>query len=270
MNKSLLIILCVILIQSTQSIIFAPLHAANKLKVILKLDDLAVKNNVFAAAPAFDFMKSKHVKWAAGAIASRFDATARAVLTPYINAVNEKGDTLMEVWHHGYDHSNNKTEGTTEFSNRSYEDQKQNFEQANQRIKTLLGIQMHSFGTPYNRSDSVTNRVVAENANYKVFMFSSVKSSTNGLLYLDNRVNMENGTGSPDYEYFVKNYLAKKGIHKDYIVVQGHPNSYTVGSSNLEQFKLIIEFLISEDVEFVRPYDFFKSKLETVSASVTR
>lgn len=258
------------LMQTTQIGTLTLLHAANRLKVILKLDDLGVKNNVFAAAPAFDFMINKQVKWGAGAIASRLDASAPAMLAPYINAVNEKGDTLMEIWHHGYDHSNNKTDGTYEFSNRSYEEQKLNFEKADKRIKTLLGIQMHSFGTPYNKSDSVTNRVVAENANYKVFMFSSVKSSTNGLLYPGNRVNMENGTGSPDYEYFVKNYLAKKGIYKDYIVVQGHPNSYTVGSSNLEQFKLIIEFLVSEGVEFVRPYDYYKSMLEPVSASVTR
>ena len=103
------------------------------------------------ASPVWDYLIANNVKGGAGAIANRFDNTATAVLTPYITATNSVGDTLMEVWHHGYDHVN------PEFSGTGYDYQKSHFDQATQLIKSLLGIQMHSFGTPYNASDANTN-----------------------------------------------------------------------------------------------------------------
>jgi len=235
----------------------------NTLKVILKLDDLGVQNSVLACSHAFDFMVANKIKWGAGAIAVRFDATAPGVLAPYMNAVNDKGEKLMEIWHHGYDHSQNNPTGTWEYKGRPYADQKASFENADQLIKNLLGVQMKSFGTPYNQSDAVTNTVISENANYKVMMFSQVKSTTNGITYLDNRVNMENGTGLAEFSYFVKNYLAQKANFTNYMILQGHPNFYTAGSNNLEQFKLILKFLVSEGVEFVTPYEYYQSTLSS-------
>lgn len=247
---------------STESASFTLLSAtipANNLKIILKLDDLGVLNSVFAAAPAFDYMKVNNIKWGAGAIANRFDGTSLGVLSTYINATNSVGDSLVEVWNHGYDHSYNSGTGIYEFSGNTYSVQKTHFDNATQAVKTYLGVQMHSFGTPYNASDANTNTVIGEDANYKVMMFSDVISATNGVTYLDNRVNMESATGSPEYAYFVDNYNAAKAGYTNYMILQGHPNYYTTGSSNLEQFKLIIQYLISQGCEFVRPYDYYRS-----------
>ncbi|MEI8086554.1 MAG: T9SS type A sorting domain-containing protein [Paludibacter sp.] len=247
---------------STPSATFTLLTAViptNTLKIILKLDDLGVLNSVFAAAPVWDYLSANKIKWGAGAIANRFDNSSSAVLSPYLNTVNEVGDTLIEVWNHGYDHSSNSSTGIYEFSGASYADQKLHFENATAAIKTYLGVQMHSFGTPYNASDAITNTVIGENSNYKVMMFSDVKSVTNGITYLDNRVNMESATGNPEYSYFVTNYYANKNTYSNYMILQGHPNYYLSGSSNLEQLKLIVQFLISEGVEFVRPYDYYRS-----------
>ncbi len=77
-------------------------------------------------------------------------------------------------------------------------------------------------------------------------------------MYLDNRVNMENGTGLAEFSYFVKNYISTKNTYTDYIILQGHPNFYTVNSNNLEQFKLILKYLVSEGVEFVTPYEYYQ------------
>jgi hypothetical protein len=231
---------------------------ANSLKVILKLDDLGVLNSVLACSSALDYMVANKIKFGMGAIAVRFDATAPGVLAPYINAVNDQGEKLMEIWHHGYDHSRDNPTGTWEYRGRPYADQKASFENADQLIKDLLGVQMKSFGTPYNQSDAVTNTVISENSNYKVMMFSSVKSTTNGITYLDNRVNMENGTGLAEYSFFVKNYNNAKGNYSNYMILQGHPNFFTAGSNNLEQFKLILKFLVSEGVEFVTPYEYYQ------------
>jgi hypothetical protein len=247
---------------STASSAFTLLSASipsNNLKIILKLDDLGVQNSVLACSHALDYMVANKIKFGMGAIAVRFDATAPGVLAPYMTAVNNQGHKLMEIWHHGYDHSQNNPTGTWEFRGRPYADQKASFENADQAIFNLLGVQMKSFGTPYNQSDAVTNTVFSENPNYKVFMFSSVKSTTNGITYVDNRVNMENGTGLAEYSYFVKNYNSSKANYTNYMTLQGHPNYYTAGSNNLEQFKLILKFLVSEGVEFVTPYEYYQS-----------
>ena len=244
---------------------------ANNLKIIFKLDDLGVLNSVFLSSPVWDYLKANNIKWGGGAIANRFDGTSLSVLSPYLNATNSVGDTLVEVWNHGLEHVTNEFSGTT------YSYQKSNFDQATQLIKTYLGVQMHSFGTPYNASDATTNTVIGKDPNYKVFMFSDVVSATNGVTYLDNRVNMESATGVPGYSYFVDNYNAAKAGYTNYMVLQGHPNYYTAGSSTLDQFKLIVQFLISQGCEFVRPFDYYRSlsltaptNLSAVSVSETQ
>ena len=83
---------------------------------------------------------------------------------------------------------------------------------------------MYTLGTPFNASDAYTNQVISENPNYKVFLFSSIIPSVpNGVLYLSNRVDKENGTGNPEFEYYKTNYTAKKYQDKNYIILQGHP-----------------------------------------------
>lgn len=220
-------------------------------KIILKLDDLQAKNATCPSIPTMDYLVDKQVKAGFGAVAIKFDSTALKVLTPYLNAKNRKGEKLFEIWNHGLDHVKPEFSGTT------YEYQKSHFKQANQLIKKHLGIQMHSFGTPYNASDSTTNKVILEDPNYNVFMYSTVKPYVSkGIIYLDQRVNMENGTGNPDFEFFVTNYKKLKITHTDYMILQGHPNIWT--TEKLYQFKKIIDFLIAEGCEFVLPYEYYQ------------
>lgn len=221
-------------------------------KIILKLDDLQASNGRCLCAATMDYLIQKQVKAGFGAVANKFDSTAMGILKPYLNASNSKGEKLFEVWHHGLDHKR------PEFAGTSYAYQKAHFEQAKLLIKKYLDIQMHTFGTPFNASDSVTNQVFSEDQAYKVFMFSSVVPSANaGSLYMDNRVNMENGTGNPEYDYFVTNYNKSKNRYTDYMTIQGHPNQWT--PDKLEQFKKIIDLLISEGCEFVLPYEYYQS-----------
>ena len=220
-------------------------------RIILKLDDLTVKNGTCTFALTMDYLVKKQLKAGLGIIAGRNDSTTLKTLLPYLQATNSKGEKLIEIWHHGLDHAK------TEFRDSTYEYQKFHFEQADQRVKKLLGIQMHTFGTPYNASDSITNKVISENSNYKVFMYSSVKpSSQKEILYLDNRVNIEKGTGNPDFALFMADYTKLKAKYTDYMILQGHPNMWT--PEKLEQFKKIIDFLVSEGCEFVLPYEYYQ------------
>jgi len=220
-------------------------------KIILKLDDFQASKGNCPCLPTMDYLIQKQIKAGFGAVAGKFDSTASGILNPYLNATNKKGEKLFEIWHHGLDHKR------PEFAGTSYEYQKAHFEQADQLIKKYLGIQMFTFGTPYNASDSITNRVVSEDTNYKVFMYCSVIPPTpKGIMYMDHRVNMENGTGNPEFEYFVANYNKLKSRYPDYITLQGHPNQWT--PDKLEQFKKIVDLLISDGCEFVLPFEYYK------------
>ncbi len=228
-------------------------------KIILKLDDLSVSKGICPCRPTLDYLMQQQVKAGFGAIADRLDSTALETLSPYLKATNAKGEKLFEIWNHGLDHVK------TEFKGTGYQFQKEHFALADQRIKSLLGIQMHSFGTPYNASDSVTNRVISEFPEYKGFMFSSVvPSSTKQLMYLDNRVNMENGTGNPNYDFFAANYAKFKNKYTDYMTLQVHPNNLT--PEKMDQFKQIIQFLKKQGCEFVLPEEYYASHSPAVSA----
>ncbi len=239
--------------QSNQVITEVTSQQTKPLRIILKLDDLKALNGTCAFKPILDYLIEKQVKAGLGAIADYFDNTSIATLSAYINATNGSGDKIFEVWHHGLNHVDPEFKGTT------YDYQKAHFDQATQKIITYLGVQMHSFGTPFNASDANTSKVMSEDPDYKVFIFPSIDApATTKILNMDNRVNMENGTGNPEYSYFVTNFNNNKTKYTDYMVLQGHPNSWTT-TTKKDQFKQIIEFLILQGCEFVLPYDYYCS-----------
>jgi peptidoglycan/xylan/chitin deacetylase (PgdA/CDA1 family) len=230
------------------SILLSKKNSSQQPKIILKLDDLTVKNGVCECLPTFELLRKKQIKGGFGIIASRCDNTASEILTPYLLATNDNGEKLFEIWHHGLDHVR------PEFSETPYSYQKLHFNEADKQVRDLLNIQMQSFGTPYNASDSITNRVVSEYPVYKVFMFSKViPSNPKGIIYLTNRTNIENGTGNPEFEFFLENYQRNKEKYSDYMVLQAHPNNWT--PEKLDQFEKIIDFLIKEGCEFILPIE---------------
>jgi peptidoglycan/xylan/chitin deacetylase (PgdA/CDA1 family) len=194
----------------------------------MKLDDLGSKNGVSTAAPVLDDLLSRKIKAALGVIANRLDKTAPQAYSKYLNATNNTEEKLFEIWHHGFDHSNNNPPNNNrEFDGTSYDFQSDHFNRADQLVLKLLGVQMHTFGSPYNAIDSNTKKVIDKNPNYKVFLLSRGKSETvNGILYMNNRVNMESATGKVNYDYFVTQYKKLKGKYTNYMVLQGHANQW--------------------------------------------
>jgi hypothetical protein len=147
---------------------------------------------------------------------------------------------------------------TWEFSGTSYSYQKAHFDSATSVIKSKLGIQMHTFGAPYNQNDTTFLRVMGEDTNYKAIMFSQVTPSASaGFINLSNRVFIESATGVPDSAYFMSSYLSKKAAYTDYMVMQGHPYAWTTEAKQVE-FRKIVNFLISEGVVFCTPYEYWQ------------
>lgn len=218
-------------------------------KVILKLDDLGTRAGAPSCKATMDYLVERVVKASFGIIANRLDATAPEALAPYLAAKNKDGEVLFEMWHHGLDHKKPEFYGTP------YEYQKEHFDKAAAKVKEALGVTMHAFGSPYNATDETTNRVIAENPDFRVFMFCKGELQTSpDVVYLNNRVNIENGTGNIQFDHFLKSYESRKDRYTDYMVMQGHPNSW--GGEKLAELGRIIDFLQSEGCEFVLPTEY--------------
>ena len=147
---------------------------------------------------------------------------------------------------------------TWEFSGTPYAYQKTHFDSATNIIKAKLGLQMRTFGAPYNQIDATFITVFATDTNYKVLLFGQLNPSGSGQINLTNRVFIESATGVPDYNYFLSSYYSQKGIYTDYMVMQGHPYAWTT-PAKLTEFQNIVNFLISTDsVVFNTPYGYYK------------
>lgn len=221
-------------------------------KIILKLDDYKVQRGSCRGIEVLTYLKEKNVKASFGVIASYCDQTSKAVFNDLLNARNQRGEKLFEVWNHGYDHIK------PEFKETAFEYQKQHFLKADSLICSNLGLQPTTFGAPYNANDSNTLKVLALIPRYKTLFFSQVAPpSGSGVLNLTNRVNLEIKTGVPDSAAFVTAYLASKEKLSGYIVLQAHPPHFTPDA--FVQFQKVIEFLLREGCEFVLPDDYYRS-----------
>ncbi len=227
-------------------------------KIVLKLDDIGVANHLCKAGQVMDYLLQKSIKASYGLIANRLDETAFSTLSKYINATNSRDERMVELWHHGFDHSNNNlSNNNKEFSGTSYGFQKKHFNDANQLIIKKLGVQMHTFGAPYNAADSVTLKVISENSNYKLIFFPSLDVGKHlKITSLNNRVDMEKGVGNPNYEYFVSNYEKNVVYQQSFMIIQGHPNNWTIEQFN--EFTKTIDFLVLKGCEFVLPFELVK------------
>ena len=232
-------------------------HANAQSKIILKLDDIGVKNGNSKAKPVFDDLLKRKIKVSCGVIAKNLDSTSPQFFAPYLSATNDKGEKLFEIWSHGWDHSNNNPPNNNkEFDGTSYGFQLEHFNHADAYVKQLLGVQMHTFGSPYNASDSTFNKVISQNKNYKVFMLNGMKTpETNGVANFNNRVNMESSTGNVNFDYFVTQYQKLKDKYPDYMVLQGHAQQWD--AAKLAEFDKILDYLIAQKCEFVLPYDYY-------------
>lgn len=229
-----------------------------QLKVFIKLDDFGVlKNNNMSVT--MDSILTHNLKAGIGVIAKRLDDDALNEYQKYLTATNEKGEKLIEVWHHGYDHSNNNQPANNqEFKGTPYEFQQERLNMGDELVKQKLGLQMHTFGAPFNGSDDNTVKAMQATSNYKVFLLKrGVSGYKDGILYLDNEVRMENGTGNVNYEFFLTQYLSLKDKYKDFMVLQGHPFAWD--KAKREDFLKIIDYLKKEGAVFMLPYDYYLS-----------
>ncbi len=229
-------------------------YAGAQTKVILKLDDIGANKNTCKALPVMEYLLQRGVKASYGVIANRLDSTAGRLLYRYINARDAQGNAMVEIWHHGLDHSRNET--AFEFKSAPYAEQHLHFDSADRLVKKYLGVQMHTFGAPYNATDSVCLRVVSENPQYQGIFFSRAAMPPGAALTrLNNQVGMEKTTGKPDAAYFIEQYEKHPEYRSSYLVLQGHPPYWDEAS--LAEFKKILDFLDARQCDYVLPAELY-------------
>jgi peptidoglycan/xylan/chitin deacetylase (PgdA/CDA1 family) len=226
-------------------------------RIIIKLDDLGSRNGRSSAEPVIDLLVQRKIKAGLGVIAAQLDTTAGAAYGKYLTAINDNGEKLFEIWNHGFNHSNNNPPANNmEFKGTGYEFQKDHLVKAQARVKKLLGVTMHTFGAPYNASDSITNKVLGEQGDYRVFLFGNITANLSAnIKNYDNRVEMEITTGQVNYDHFIADYKKYKNRYKDLMVLQGHPNMWD--AARIVEFNKILDYLIAQKCEFVLPVDYY-------------
>ena len=128
-----------------------------QLKTFLKLDHFSGVNNCSTTNQNLDYLVSKKIKAVTGFTANRRNKSSLNVFSPYLNATNDKGEQLFEVWHQGLDYINTKFDAT------GFGYKKNHFDAENRLIKEYLRGQMHSFGAPDNHVDSTVASIVIGN-----------------------------------------------------------------------------------------------------------
>lgn len=241
--------------------------------IILKFDDV---KQVQGKAPdpwvkLADYLSSRRIKGGFGMVC----ATLAEAQPEYVRWVQQHRDSgLIEFWFHGWDHATHEINGTrhSEFSHRSYAEQKRRFDDSQRLAREKLGFAFETFGTPGGGSsshfDDETIQAVAGDPDIKVWLYPTpldpagkTLAAAGKVVILDRvfPVNLEASVGVPGYERFVKGYAQYPD--REYFVLQGHPAMWN--AERFTEFTRIIDFLVQEKAVFLRPSEYAGQRRKT-------
>ncbi|GAT32977.1 peptidoglycan/xylan/chitin deacetylase, PgdA/CDA1 family [Terrimicrobium sacchariphilum] len=218
-------------------------------KVVIKLDDLKPAQGG-GISPQWqrvvDYARAKNAKLSIGIIA-QFMESGNAEFFKWVQDLNAAGS--VEFWHHGWDHA---AEGNLkEFSGQPYERQKDHMTRANALAKEKLGFVFTSFGAPFNATDASTVKVLSEDSDITVWIYGDPRNPAGKTVLPPSPVMIET-RGRPDFEAFLEAYAHNRGIGS--FAMQGHAGGWK--DDAFDQFRAMVDFLQSQNAEFVFPRDF--------------
>lgn len=223
-------------------------------EVVLKLDDL-VSTRDGNVVPRWkritDFALAHNIKLSVGIIANSLEGD-KPVYFEWIKSLQATG--LFEFWFHGYDHKAWKEgdRNVSEFQGASYGQQKDHFVRSQALAREKLGFAFKTFGSPFNATDTVTDRVLSEDPDIKVFLFGNPRDTACGKVVLDRvgPVNIEAPLFAPNADAFISGYL-KNASGRRYYVIQGHPAQWD--DARWSQFVKIVDYLQRNHIPVVTP-----------------
>lgn len=205
--------------------------------IILKFDDLD-ENTVES------FKKAQAICDKHNAV-SCFGLIGRSLENPseeYVSSLRGMIESGVELWNHGYYHTKK------EFSECTYQQQKESIEATQLLMKKHLGAVATTFGSPHNNSTEKTIQVLADHfpeIQNRFFMADGEgRSDARSLLM---RCNYEIRTGEVDLGFFDREYERIKEY--PFFVMQGHPSFWKDEDAN--RFDEILGILTDDRNEFV-------------------
>lgn len=228
--------------------------------IIIKVDDLKTGANghLPVAWDRFaDLIKQRHLKAGIGIICNSLEGDKPA----YFQWIkDQKATGLFEFWNHGYDHLEWKEGDKTlhEFQGPPYETQKEHVTKSQNLAKEKLGFPLATFGPGYGATDDSTVRVLQEDPDTKIWLYSKPLEVTDklpdGKVILDRvwQVNIEHPTFVPSFEMFKAGY--EKFPRRDYFVIQGHPSHWK--EEGWAEFTKILDFLQEQGAVFMTPTEY--------------
>ena len=225
--------------------------------VILKLDDLWFENEPVhdGWTQVINFLNKENVIGTIGIVGNSLEIGNDEYFA-WIKARHNEGH---EIWHHGFCHCK-QMEGELEireYRGKGLTNQCESISKTQRLAKEKLGINLRTFGAPYNSTDNNTAVALSKVPEIKIWLFKETNSTTDKfLLNRIKEVNIEYPVHVPDFEKFRQGFMKYKS--EPILILQGHPRSWTEDTSRFEDFKKIILYLKKHKVEFVTPFEYYK------------
>jgi peptidoglycan/xylan/chitin deacetylase (PgdA/CDA1 family) len=167
---------------------------------------------------------------------------------------NEKSG-FVEFWNHGWDHKAWEQDGKKlkEFDGSGYDHQKEHFVKSQEIVQQVLGHPPLAFGTPFNRFDEDTVRVLKEDTAIKLVFFKEPKIA--GIIPAGmSLLGEQDGVGQPNATKFAAQYAEKKDL-VDFTAIQFHPNGFKE-DHHFDDYAEILDILLKDGWTFMLPREY--------------
>ena len=205
--------------------------------IILKFDDLD-EQTLPSFYLLYEYCRERNIPVCYGLIGKSLENPSKE----YVTALLDMKAGGMELWNHGYYHSE------VEFSSESAKMQKKSIQLTQDLMMKHLGEAATCFGSPHNNSTERTVGVLREFfpeiKNYFFMVDGKGLSKAHQLIM---RCNYEIKTGVIDLDFFREEY--KRIKEYPYFVMQGHPSFWR--DSDYESFKKLLDVLFEDGNKFV-------------------
>ncbi|NDP19884.1 MAG: hypothetical protein GZ091_02210 [Paludibacter sp.] len=175
--------------------------------------------------------------------------------------------SVIEFWNHGYDHSKNGIE--TEFYGTDFEYQLSHIQKSQDFFIDSLQCISHSFGAPFNKTNSTTDSALKRYPDINVWMCYQKNEKENANKYWKDpkkkAIHSLDRNLILDVDYlFLKDFsmdVIKKNFNEDkkkqYILIQIHPQLWD--NKSFDNFRKLIRFYKDQKRGvFMTPYQYYQ------------
>lgn len=221
--------------------------------VILKLDDVVDGPQGQVVSDRWlrvtKFIEEKKIKAAFGVIGYSLVDDNPAYFQ-WIKEINKGG--LIEFWNHGF--YVRKAEDTQGEFEKDYDTQLQALLLTDSLAKAKLGITFNTWGPHWSGTNEDTDQALTQVPSIKMaFGYPPNAQHYKGIVF-PHLIDLEYPVHNPDFNSFIAEYK-KMGETTFLSYLQGHPNSWD--DKRWEEFVKIIEFLITENITFITPSEYY-------------